>query len=33
MGRVPRDQADGAVDAAQSVRGVVKIVKVFEYVD
>jgi osmotically-inducible protein OsmY len=33
MGRVPHDQADGAVDAAQDVRGVVKIVKVFEYVD
>jgi osmotically-inducible protein OsmY len=33
MGRVPRDQADGAVDAAQNVRGVEKIVKVFEYVD
>ncbi len=33
MGRVPRDQADGAVDAAQGVRGVEKIVKVFEYVD
>lgn len=33
MGRVPRDQADGAVDAAQSVRGVEKIVKVFEYVE
>ena len=33
MGRVPRDQADGAVDAAQDVHGVEKIVKVFEYVD
>ena len=33
MGRIPRDQADGAVDAAQDVRGVRKIVKVFEYVD
>jgi osmotically-inducible protein OsmY len=33
MGRVPRKQADGAVDAAQDVRGVKKIVKVFEYVD
>lgn len=33
MGRVPRAQADGAVDAAQGVRGVKKIVKVFEYID
>jgi osmotically-inducible protein OsmY len=32
MGRVPRSQADGAVAAAQNVRGVAKIVKVFEYV-
>ena len=32
MGRVPRAQADGAVAAAKDVRGVVKIVKVFEYV-
>lgn len=33
MGRVPRDQAEGAVAAAQGTRGVSKIVKVFEYVD
>jgi osmotically-inducible protein OsmY len=33
MGTVPRQQADGAVAAAQNVRGVTKIVKAFEYVD
>jgi osmotically-inducible protein OsmY len=32
MGMLPRDQADAAVEAARSVYGVQKIVKVFEYI-
>ncbi len=31
MGMLPREQADAAVDAARSVYGVQKIVKIFEY--
>lgn len=33
MGTVPRQQADYAVEVSQQVRGVEKIVKVFEYTD
>ncbi len=32
MGMLPRDEADAAVEAARSVYGVQKIVKVFEYI-
>lgn len=32
MGMLPRDEADAAVEAARSVFGVQKIVKVFEYI-
>jgi osmotically-inducible protein OsmY len=32
LGMLPRDQADAAVEAARSVYGVQKIVKVFEYI-
>jgi osmotically-inducible protein OsmY len=33
MGTIPQTQADAAVEVAQSVSGVKKIVKVFEYAD
>jgi osmotically-inducible protein OsmY len=33
MGKVPRTQADYAVEAASTVGGITKIVKVFEYLD
>jgi osmotically-inducible protein OsmY len=33
MGTVPREQARYAVEVTQSVAGVAKVVKVFEYID